>query len=529
MGVTLNLSSTEIAKESTRGSLILFVGNVLSTAISAANVVIIARLLGPDSYGKYTLALVIPNILLLFAGLGVNLAVTRYSAYHLSKGETGRAAAITRRATVFMVLLGIIIALANYYGAPYFSEAILKRGDLAPLVQLVSISIIGQTLSLSATSALVGWSAMAEVSGFTVMQAALKLAISPPLILLGLGIYGALVGHVFSFLVAGGAATFILYAFKLRVREKEKIGFLRDIRTMLAYCLPIFAGSLSSGLAHQYLTILLAAIAANAVVGYYSAGLNVIAAITVISSAVSTMLFRSFAALDGLKSDLGVGLDYAIRYVSYLLTPVVFFLVAGASVLFGMLYGPLYAPGILLLQLLAIANLPVAIGMSVISSFFSGVGRSRIAMLLSIVGAASLVVAGSTLSILLRIGVEGIIYALLISNALSTVLGLIIATRRLHAHINFRPLASIVVASLLACGSVLLVSVGRLPTLQTLVLDIVVYAFVYLTTAPLLRAIDDEDAMRLIVATREIRIIGGILMLVFSYERRLLRLVIRQS
>jgi O-antigen/teichoic acid export membrane protein len=47
---------SEIAGESARGSFSLIVGTALSTFISAAVVIIMARLLGPDDCGLYTLA-----------------------------------------------------------------------------------------------------------------------------------------------------------------------------------------------------------------------------------------------------------------------------------------------------------------------------------------------------------------------------------------------------------------------------------------------------------------------------------------
>ena len=74
------MASFDIAKESAEGSLILFFGNLVSTAVIAIAAVLIARLLGPRGYGEYTLAFLLPGITQLFVGFGANLSVTRYSA-----------------------------------------------------------------------------------------------------------------------------------------------------------------------------------------------------------------------------------------------------------------------------------------------------------------------------------------------------------------------------------------------------------------------------------------------------------------
>lgn len=62
-----------------------FGGNLTATAGLTGAVVLIARLLGPEQNGSFSLALAIPSVLQLFVSLGVNTAATRFVAYHLSK------------------------------------------------------------------------------------------------------------------------------------------------------------------------------------------------------------------------------------------------------------------------------------------------------------------------------------------------------------------------------------------------------------------------------------------------------------
>ena len=62
-----------VARESVRGGFYLFLGNFLSTLISAIAIIVIARLLGPSDYGLYNISLIIPSLLVLFTDLGVNM------------------------------------------------------------------------------------------------------------------------------------------------------------------------------------------------------------------------------------------------------------------------------------------------------------------------------------------------------------------------------------------------------------------------------------------------------------------------
>lgn len=76
-------------------------------------IILIARLLGPDLYGIYTLAFVIPGLLQLFVGLGVNTSVIRYSAYYVSVGRPEEAKRFTLNGISFVVILGVVLTAAS--------------------------------------------------------------------------------------------------------------------------------------------------------------------------------------------------------------------------------------------------------------------------------------------------------------------------------------------------------------------------------------------------------------------------------
>ena len=396
----------------------------MSTAVATIAIIIFARLLGPGGYGLYTLAFVVPSILQLFVGLGVSTAVTRYVAFALSTGDAARAASMTRTAVIFSLLFGLALSALDLALAPYFVVAFLHRPELVQYSQVTSVYVLAIAVTQCATSTLIGWGSMAQVSGFNVLQSVVKLVLGVGLILAGFGVYGAISGHITSYLIEGFAATLAIYLLRTRSSSGQPSHFFADLRAMVGYGLPLFTGSIISGLASQYATVILAAVVANAAIGYYQAALNVTVAITIISGAVANALFRSFAELHGLEEDIALAFAYAVRYVSLILTPMVFFILAGAGPLFNLFYGSAYSQGIVLLKLVAISYLPVAVGLTVLPSFFNGVGRSRFTMLISVSAAVALVLASLVFVFSLGLGAEGIMLALLVSNLASVVPGL---------------------------------------------------------------------------------------------------------
>jgi hypothetical protein len=63
---------TSVTRDSARGSFFLVAGNILSAVIQAIGVFLLARLLGPDLYGAYTLTLVVPMLFMQLVDLGVS-------------------------------------------------------------------------------------------------------------------------------------------------------------------------------------------------------------------------------------------------------------------------------------------------------------------------------------------------------------------------------------------------------------------------------------------------------------------------
>src|SRR2546425_4011902 len=200
------VGDSEVARRSASGSLILFGGNIVSNGISAITVLVIARLLGPAGYGAYALLLVVPALLQSFVGLGINTGITRYAALHLSKGEPEVARRLTSHGLIFIFLSGIFLFFVALGGSSYLSSFVLHRPDLTGLSEVASSLILVQTLFQSVNAALLGFGAMRPIGLSTIAQAALKLVFSISLILIGLGVLGALLGQIVGLIVAGKPA-----------------------------------------------------------------------------------------------------------------------------------------------------------------------------------------------------------------------------------------------------------------------------------------------------------------------------------
>ena len=201
-----------IAEDSVRGSFFLISGTAVSTVIMAIASILIARFLGPELYGQYTLALVIPSLLFLFTDLGINQGIIKFTATLRARGESNRLARIVKYGMLLKVSVGIAIFLINYTLADWFAVTFLQRPDLVFYIRIASTSVVFQVIFTTATSAFVGFD-KAEYNAITSnIQAIAKTVISIALVIVGFSVAGALLGYVAGYMIAAVAGSALLFS-----------------------------------------------------------------------------------------------------------------------------------------------------------------------------------------------------------------------------------------------------------------------------------------------------------------------------
>lgn len=536
----LEEQGTEVARQSVRSTFLLFLGNIGSTLIVAVASLIIARLLAPANYGEYSLALVTPSIFQLIVSFGANSAVIRYAAYHVSRGEIDLAKRATKNGMLFTLLSGVVLALANYLSAGLFASSIFHRPSLTPYIQVASLVVLAQSLFLYSYSSFIGWKWPANASLSSIIQSSTKLTLSPILILTGLGVAGAVYAQIASYVVAGGFGATSIFLYKLRKFQVEDplanqggssssssssfSFFFQDVKKMLSYGLPVYAGNFVSMLSQQwFVVIILSAIASNEIVGYYQASLNVTTSITLLSSSLAYALFPAFAELDGTRGDTHLAFSYAIKYISYFLTPMVFFLIGASTTIVEILYGVVYLPASYFLDLLAIAALPLALGLTVIPPFFNGLGKTRFTMYMYLAGALAIFTLGPLFGEVLKLGPQGILFSLIISNLVASLMGVFLARKYLGARIDYASGARIFFAADVCYIVLYFISeLSSLPHVALLVLELLIYFGLYLTISPIIRVIDRSDLGRLRISSEGSGLLSRIIHPILKYETLLI-------
>lgn len=480
-----------------RGAGNLFVGNTLSLIIQGVGAILVARLLGVAVYGLYTLLLVPSATVYVFTQLGIGGSATRYTAYYNKLGNEGEALEVVNVGLIASTTLHIALTVVSFVLAPFIMGSVIHRSSLSSYAQLASLVIVFQGLTNFCTSVFNGYFKTLQTSVILFLQASVKTVGSIALIVLGLGLEGAVLGLVLSYVVSGLTGLGMLL-FMLDLKKPKD--FRGELWKILSFGLPTYAANLLNGLSRQVQLVILAMVASASAVGAFSASTNLVGFIGVVSFPLSTILVPTFSEISAQRDSGRMSSSYTKATVlgTTLIAPVAFYMIFLAQPLFSAFYGHGYADFYFVLAALAVGYLGVAVGGQTQTSFFAGINNTRVNAAVAMIQAASLV----SLSIGLgyALGVTGV--------ALATSAAMVISAlfahhaylkRRYHATIPNRTMILILLTGLAAGVLTFLLaphqSVHGLVGVGEAFALFLVYTVFYTTILPLTGALSRDELL----------------------------------
>jgi O-antigen/teichoic acid export membrane protein len=137
-----NASNPELASLTiVRGTGLSLVGRITGGGLRYASQVLLARLLGPSSYGLYALGLAIYQVLEAVATMGLQHGAVRYTAIYYSQRDLERVYAVLRYALTLTLLVGGGLAVALYAFAPLLAGRLFGEPALSQLLRVFALGI----------------------------------------------------------------------------------------------------------------------------------------------------------------------------------------------------------------------------------------------------------------------------------------------------------------------------------------------------------------------------------------------------
>ncbi len=525
----------QMGKSSTAGSFFLLIGVVASTVIMALGTLVLAGLLSADDLGLYSIVLIPSTMIAFFRDLGVNSAMTQQIASLREAKKFDEVRNVIYAGVIFEIISGLLLSLICFAVAQPLA-IILNRPEAASLIAIMSVSIFASSLFSAASSIFIGFEKMTMNSFTQILQSIIKTALGPMLVLLGIGVLGAVLGTIVSVTVGGVTGILIVYFVLFRPLHKSKVNrseIKNSLFSMLKYGIPLTMSNIVVGVLPQVFAFFMALYASNNMMGNYAAATYFAVIVTFISFPISTALFPAFAKLNPEKEPdlVKTVFSTSVKYTAILLVPTTMLLITLAVPLVNTLFPqngiwqslfvvgaePKFPYAPLFLIVSSIANLFVLFGNVSLATFQIGIGKTKQIMKQSLLSfAISLPFSYFFITYMATFGdvyvVIGGITSVMVSTIPGMIWGLIWVWKNYHVKADFKNSGKIFVASTIAslAGAAFLLLVNA-PYVVLLVLGALIFLLSYLVGAPLIGAVNRMDIDNLTLMCSGLGVISKIL------------------
>jgi len=265
------------------------VARLFGLALALLSSIIIARALGPDGTGVYTLATLFPILILTFANLGLGPA----TVYHVAQGKYTLKEALGNN-TLMSAIIGAVATLVGLVVALLFRGLIFPSVPLAYLTLALMVVPANLFSQQYVNQILLGARRIKEFNAVSVAHKFLfLLLVSVALVGLGLGVAGAIWASILSSVLLCLALFVWLRRIAGGVRFRLDVAYLRDT---LLYGVKAHLGNIIGFLNYRIEVFLLGAFLPASAVGFYSVAVGLVEKLWFVSESASTVLFPTVSA-----------------------------------------------------------------------------------------------------------------------------------------------------------------------------------------------------------------------------------------
>lgn len=388
-----------------KGTTLVFFGTVISMPLTFASKLIIIRYTTTTEYGMYALAMVVLNILVLIAMLGLQEGVARYIAYYHGKKEDAKI-----RNTIFFsvkttFITSSVFFLILFVFSDVISTHIFHNPEFSTPLRLFSIAVPFLVLIDVLVSFFRGFGRIEPRIYFPIM-----VRNSVYIVLLSVSIYlhTHFLGVIYAYLTSL-VITFLslaVYAVKnlplppkkLEKVEKSKKGSAPIRKELLLFSLPLLSVTMLNMVMHWTDTLMLGYVKTSDVVGLYNAALP-LARLIPIALSSSTFIFIPIISelyAKGLLQEMKRMYQVLTKWIFSAAIPIFFVLFLFPSPVLHFLFGSLYVQAAIALQILSLSFMVhTFVGLNGLT--LTVMGKTRFVMAVSLIGAVLNVILNAVL------------------------------------------------------------------------------------------------------------------------------------
>ncbi|MGC8687823.1 MAG: oligosaccharide flippase family protein [Candidatus Micrarchaeia archaeon] len=205
-----SLAVINLGKRTAKMASAVFMAKIFTFLVVGFAFVIVARILGPSTYGIYTLAIAVPGLFTAFGDFGFSTSIIKFLSEYIAKKEKDKIIQLIKN--VFIILLigtGTLTALAFIFSGP-IATYLFKEPSYTQIFEVGSLLVILGVFFNVFNSVLIGLGLNKKLAYTIIIQVSAQATTSISLALLGFGAYAPLLGTIFGFIFGLSACLFYI-------------------------------------------------------------------------------------------------------------------------------------------------------------------------------------------------------------------------------------------------------------------------------------------------------------------------------
>jgi O-antigen/teichoic acid export membrane protein len=222
-----------------KGAGIVFAGSIISFGLRYFFQVLVARQIGPELFGIFSLAVSVFGVAEVIAVLGMQKGMVRFVALHQSEGDTRRLKGTIRLGSVFDLGGGIAVALAVVLGSGTLGTAVFHTSILPRVLRAFAIAVPFTALTGVLLAATQGMKIMRyRVYVRDILEQVSRVVLVIILFSLGLRLWAASSAFIAA-LILGTVASTVFYRRVFRAVLRNDAAQIAEAKRLLTYCWPL--------------------------------------------------------------------------------------------------------------------------------------------------------------------------------------------------------------------------------------------------------------------------------------------------
>ncbi len=230
-----------------KSSFIVFIGVLFSKVFSYVYRIIIAREFGPETYGIFSLAMMVSGLFIVFSSMGIGDGLTRYIPLYRGKNQKEKIKYLIRRFAKIFFISGIAATVLMLILSQFIANKIFNEPELYEFLVIFSFIIPINLFLTILISSLKGYEKIGWYSFLSNILIPLSnLVLILLFMFMGIGVYSVILSYVLGELIVL-ILSFIVTKKQIpeifeKIKKSKEKGLLKEV---ILYSFPLFLAGMS--------------------------------------------------------------------------------------------------------------------------------------------------------------------------------------------------------------------------------------------------------------------------------------------